>query len=534
MDPCPDPGGASSFADRTLATVTDEGGLIERTRWIVPVVIALALGCAVGEARPEGPARPVGGPPVERVPEAPTVPPAEAERRAAAAMERAARAYEQSELSESLELSREVVTLYAGTAWADSALWLGARSAYGVGRYAEAREWAERYGSRQPATSAAAERARGLAELAADAQAQPAGAGVVVGAVLPRTGSATLVQYGDWVLEGIELAVRESQRKTGRSIRLVVADDGGGHRTAQAVAELERQGAVAIIGPILPQHLHEAIAARSDPRLTIVSPTIPEAPQHPSHVYSVAGGDTHGARELARYAIRTGLRDATILHARGQEHYGRAQAFVSEFEALGGRVRAVVSYESGTTTFATHMRDIRNAVGSASPFGLFVAAPDRDVPQIAPQISFYGLNAAGVQVLGDDAWASVAVRRLVPNRDLEGVVTASHLPAGRADALADPDFVAIFEQAYRRSLTNQLPALGYDAARVVIEALPNRLLTPAAVSRSFELLTGIHGATGTLSVRGGRLVRTPHLAVIRGGQLEAVPVPGTRIGEVGP
>jgi ABC-type branched-subunit amino acid transport system substrate-binding protein len=516
----------------------------ERTKWMVPVGLVLAVGCAVGEARPEGPGTAGDVPAVERPADRPGLPAAEAQRLASAVLERARRAYESADLAEALQLSGEVLATYPGAPAADSALWLAARSAFALGQYGQAREWAERYGRRHPPGSPAAEQARGLVELAADALAQPAAAAPVLGAILPRTGSTVLVQYGDWVLEGIELAMREAERRTGRSMRLVVADDEGGPRTAQAVAELERQGAVAIIGPILSQYLHAAVSARVDPQLMIVSPTIPESPEHWSHVYSVAGGDTHGARELARYAAQGGLLEGTILHARGSEYERRARAFAAEYQARGGRVRAVVSYEVGTTTFAGHMQQILRAVqpaaggrsqpGSGAPsFALFIAAPDRDVPQIAPQISFYGLDAAGVQVLGDDAWASTPVRRLVPNRDLEGVVTASPFPPGRADALADPDFIALFEAAYRRTLTNQLPAQGYDAARMVLEALPNRLSTPGAMARSFELLTAISGATGTLSVRGGRLVRIPHLVVIRNGQLEPAPTPWSRVGEAG-
>jgi ABC-type branched-subunit amino acid transport system substrate-binding protein len=501
--------------------------LIERTKTMAPALLLLALGCSVGEARPEGPAARPDEVPVERPAERPGIPGAEAERLAVASLGEASHAYEMGDAETALRLSREIVSSYPGTTATDGALWLGARSAFGVGRYEEAREWAERYRARQAGGSAEAEQARALAELAADRLSQPTAA-PVIGALVPRTGANVLVQYGDWVLEGIELAIREAERRQGRSIRLVVADDGGGSRTREAVAELERQGAVAIIGPLLPQQLREAAAARADLQLMIVSPTIPEAPQDLRHVYSVAGGgDMHGARELARYAIGRGLGQAAILHARGTEQNRRARAFAEEYEALGGQVRTTVSYESGTTTFAQHMRQILGAFSASRPssFVLFIAAPDRDVPQIAPQVSFYGLDAAGVQVLGDDAWASASVRRVVPHRDLEGVIAASPLPAGSGDAMADPEFVALFEATYRRSLNNQLPALGYDAARVVLEALPRRLLTPAAMARSFELLTAIDGATGRLSVRGGALVRTPHLVVIRGGQLEPAPTP---------
>lgn len=493
--------------------------------WIGSVLLAVALGCTVGEVRPEEPAvpPPPAEVPAERVPADRPAEEVVAEAAAAELLAVAQRAYDAGELDAATELAGRILRDHPSTDAADPAVWLAARAAFGDGRYEDARELAQAYAAGQPAGSERSAAARRLAELASDALAEPATVVPVIGALLPRTGSPVLVQYGDWILEGIQLAIRQAERREGRSIRLVVADDGGGVRTAAAMAELERGGAMAIIGPLMSHSLPAAAGARSTSRLLMVSPTIAETPTHWSNIYSVVGGDTRGAEELARYAAQVGLSDAAVLYARGPEYERLANAFISVFQQLGGRVRATVPYDSGTTTFESHMRRIVDAAAPggqpARAFALFVAAPDRDVPQIAPQISFYGVDAAGAQVLGDAAWASAPVRRLVPGRDLEGVVAASPLPAGRANGVADPDFVALFEQTYRRSLNNALPALGHDAAHLVLQALPNRALTPDATSRRFELLAGIPAATGTLSVRAGRIVRVPHLVVIRNSEL---------------
>jgi ABC-type branched-subunit amino acid transport system substrate-binding protein len=248
-----------------------------------------------------------------------------------------------------------------------------------------------------------------------------------------------------------------------------------------------------------------------------------------------------------------------MLYPRTPEYQRKAQAFAEEFELRGGAIRATVPYDSGTTTFEDHMKAILSAASGAgggiagepvpyvsgadtaaggrtgaAGFALFVAAPERDIRQIAPQLAFYGLDSAGMQVLGDAAWAGSVVRRVVPARDLEGVIAASHFPPDRADAPADPEFIALYEDAYRRSLQNQLPALGYDAANLVLQALPNRLLTPGAVARRFGLLTGIRGATGLLSVRADQVVRAPYLVRIRGGKLEPAPLPTAAGGGPGP
>lgn len=467
-----------------------------------------------------------------------------AESAAGELLTRARLAYEAAEPREALELARRVLSDYPATSAAEGARWVAARAAFALERYAEARDLAEAHAA--AAAGPSAEEARALAELARDALEPPESAPVVLGAVLPRTGPRAMVRYSEWLLQGIQLAVQEAERREGRPIELVVEDDAGGTRTRQAVAELERRGAVAIVGPMLPQQVDDAAAARVNGSLVTVTPTAPEHPRWPQ-VYSVNAPDTRGAQELARYAMEVGLGQAALLYPRQADYERKASAFAVEYEALGGVVRVSVPYDSGTTTFDTHMRRILDAVAPAEsadspaagdtsgsgalpdgvrrPFVLFVAAPERDVRQIAPQVAFYGLDSAGAQVLGDEAWASATVRRVVPAQDLEGVIAASPFPPGRADAVADPAFIERYEQTFRRSLENQLPALGYDAANLALQALPNRSVTPGRLARRFGLLTGIRGASGTFSIRADRIVRTPYLVVIRNGSLATAPQP---------
>ena len=556
-------------------------------------LLVFGLACTVGEAQPERPG-PAAGPAADTA--ALAVDSAVAGEGAAAYLAtdlliEAQLAYEAARLDASLEAAERVLAEHPGSRAVEAARWVGARAAFALGRHERARELAERYAEGQPSGSALAEEARQLVRLAEDAMAEPSPSPAVIGAVLPRSGPQVLVRYADWLLEGIELAVEDVEEQHGRRIELVVVDDQGGARTRAAVEELERRGALAVIGPLLPQQMSAAAGARWDRRLVMVSPTAPRPPAA-SQVYSVRTGDTRGAQQLGQYAADVGFRQAALLYARGGEYERKAQAFAVEYETLGGNVRAMVPYDSGTTTFGPHMNRILGAVaptyrtvsdsvlvdslialglvadrvaadtmaqdtllmlidlirpdttgyavrpeagGGApgpwqgrlrqQPFALFVAGPQQDVPKIAPQVAFYDLDSAGVQVFGDEAWAHADTRRVVPRRDLEGVIAASHFPPDRAAGAADPAFVAAYEARYRRSLDNPLPALGYDAANLVLQALPNRLLTPDALARRFVFLAGIRGATGVFSVRAGQVIRTPYLVVIRGGELETAPFP---------
>lgn len=509
--------------------------------------LVVLLACTVGETPPGTPSPGPGDVPAPGAPGGePGGGDVEESALASELLGRSRLAYEAAQVEEARRLARQVLSDYPGTASAAQARWVAARAAFALGRYSEARELALEFAGGQPSGSSHAAEARSLAELASDALETPA-AVTVVGAVLPRSGPRVLVAYADWLLEGIRLAVAEAERTQNRRIELVIADDGGGARLQEAVREVERQGAVAVVGPLLAEQIGAAAGARTNGRLVLVSPTATETPIS-SESYSLNSSDARGAQELGRYAAEVGLGQAAVLYPRIAEFERKAQAFTVEYEAAGGQVRAFVPYDSGTTTFASHMQQILAAVApvdylagtpfgdtvSASPdsasavqqpFALFVAAPERDVPQIAPQVSFYGLDSAGVQLFGDEAWASATVRRVVPARDLESVIAASRFPPDRAGAPWDPAFVAAYEERYRKSLDNQLPALGYDAANLIMQALPNRLLNPDALAFRFRLLAGIRGATGMLSVRANRVVRAPYLVIIRNGELAPAPYP---------
>ncbi|HEX6941212.1 MAG TPA: ABC transporter substrate-binding protein [Longimicrobiales bacterium] len=340
---------------------------------------------------------------------------------------------------------------------------------------------------------------------------------VLVGVVVPRSGSAYLERYGGLVLEGVELAIQGRDAGAGAPVALEVVDGGGDpERAAAAVQELERRGAVAVIGPVLPAAFEAAVRARTDPGLVLIDPLGSEPVAAPD-AYALNAPDVLGAEALARYAARQGWLRVGMLYPRTGEHRDQARAFAAALEAAGGRIVAEVPYDSGTTTFATHLK----AIEEHAPQAIFVPAPERDVHQIAPQITYYGLAGAGVHVLGGDGWTGESVRREVAARYLDGVVTTTPLPRS-SDAVGWNDFVARYEEAYRRSLGHPFPALGYDAMQLILAALDAGGRRPGDLAAAFREIRGLRGATGVLSVRQGRIVRRPF--PMRYEQGELVPV----------
>jgi branched-chain amino acid transport system substrate-binding protein len=340
----------------------------------------------------------------------------------------------------------------------------------------------------------------------------PVAAAGVIGVLLPQTGAASLSQYGRLVLEGVRLAADEHRAAGGR-VELAILDDAGdASRDAELLGQLEQQGAAAIIGPLLSEGIIRAAANRRDTTLVLVSPTASEDPVA-HNAFSLNTSDTNGPVALAAYARASGWTRVALLHPRTGEYAGHAQSFADAARAAGIRVVTDVAYDSGTTTFAPQVRTLI----AATPEAVYISASERDIRQLAPQLEYYGLTRRPIRILGNEAWTSDEVLRLVDAKHINGVVAST--PLNKASASAGwRDFVALYEKTHRRTLDNPYPALGYDAARLLLHALESGR-RPRDVARGLQSARELRGATGILSVQGGRIVRRPFIVRIQDRQL---------------
>jgi len=448
-------------------------------------------------------------PPGAAAPRLAAVPVTAAEQaRAAERLAEARDAYEAADYATARGIAEEVVNEFPGTTASVPALWIAAQSADRLGDFDAAAAHAERYAGVFPEGSPS--RQQGL-ELAAAARAilesRPTG---FLGAILPQTGSPVLTQYAELVLEGIRVGVDRFNAETGATIDVVVLDDGGNSERASAqIRELEERGVLGIVGPLLAPAIIAAAQARTTPDLAIVSPLEDVTPWRLENVVSLSSVDTRGAEALAEYAVSAGFQRVAVLYPRMREFERQAAAFMEAVRAAGGQVVADVPYDSGTTTFAQPLLQVR----AATPAAVFVPAPVRDIRQMAPQFEYYGLSGSGLQILGGEEWATEELLRVIEPQHVEGVIAATPFVTG-SDAIAWNEFVGWYENMHRRSLANAVPALGYDATRLLLTAIAGDP-SPANVASRLRGIGGIRGATGVLTVRDGQVERRPFLVRIR-------------------
>lgn len=343
----------------------------------------------------------------------------------------------------------------------------------------------------------------------------PAAGPVRVAVILPRSGPPYLQQYADLLLEGIRIAARHGRG----NVELIVLDDEGlAERASALIAAAADSGAVAVIGPLLSAGVEFAASGRTE-ELVVVSPTAADVPPFADGVYTLNAVDLRGPRALAEYARSGGLSNAAVIYPSDAALSRQAWAFARAFQELGGRVATMVPYDSGTTTFGTHIRRVLDSRADV----VYLPLSPQDVEVVAPQLAYYGLrDSSEVVVMGNESWTDESVLRVVETQFTDSVIAATARPRGMGETGWD-DFVLEYEETHRRALDNPFPALGHDAMMLVLNALDRGVNTPTRVAERFATTRAFLGATGVISVEDGMITRAPFIHLIVGGQVQLAP-----------
>jgi branched-chain amino acid transport system substrate-binding protein len=332
-----------------------------------------------------------------------------------------------------------------------------------------------------------------------DGDIQPLTGPVKVGAILSLTGRFAAV--GESLRDGIQLAVieRNATAGPGEQVELIIRDDRSEpETTVELIAELESSGVAAVIGPIRSGALLDAAGSRASAALTVVSPTAALDSATGPHAFSLwersrrsrAIGEALGQwlpERLGLYRLAALYPDSES----GREGY---LAFESAALASGASIEAAVSYQPDSTTFQI---PIETAAESDPEAVLVLADEPGTVLQIGPQLSYFGLRSR--VIAGGETWSDPAVlRRLDPAFSDYRVVAA--FQDRSAPETAWTRYVSAFESEYRRPVPdNLLPALAYDATRVVLTGITRDALgRPGAVSRAILDAGYLDGATGRI------------------------------------
>ena len=320
-----------------------------------------------------------------------------------------------------------------------------------------------------------------------------------IAAVFPLSGK--LAPFGSEVLNGIQLALeRTKDNPEAPSIGLIVKDTES-DRTAflEELSEvLADDRPIAVIGPLLSKNLPvmAELAERAHVPMITPSATMPNLRRLGNYVFSTSLTYGHQAKRIAEYGLRDQkYRRVAILHP--DTPYGRelTRLFIQEVRQHDGEIISVEAYKEGDTDFRAPILRIKAedlkkygvevpleedpAKVPAKPAGkkvkrvlyspgfdaIFVPGRSQEAGLIAAQLIFHDMI---VPILGTNGWNAPEFAR-VADRTIDGSVFVDGFFVDSPNPLVQ-DFVERYRRRYQ-SVPSLFAAQGYDAARVVLEAI---------------------------------------------------------------
>jgi len=330
----------------------------------------------------------------------------------------------------------------------------------------------------------------------------PAGETIKLGEYMPLTGD--IADFGQTDKNGIALALREINEAggvLGKKLEVVVEDDGSKPNQVPALVKklISSDQVWAILGEVTSSASLEGAPLCQANKVPMITPaaTNPNVTKKGDYIFRVCYTDTFQGEVCAKFASQNLklARAAILKDIRAAYSIGLADSFKTHFQQLGGKIIAEESYSTNDTDFGAQLITIK----SANPQVLFIPGYYNDVGLIIRKAKELGLKC---EFLGGDGWDGPQLVE-VGGKAVEGGYFSNHY------SVDDPNpevqkFVSAYEKEYGKK-PGAMAALGYDAARVVADAIKRAgKLDKAAIRDALAQTKDFPGITGSITLDANR------------------------------
>jgi len=336
---------------------------------------------------------------------------------------------------------------------------------------------------------------------AAAGLAAPAGAQdtVKIGEYASLTGKEAA--FGRSSHEGTVMAVDEANAAggvLGQQIELITEDDQSkpGEESTAVKKLIARDKVVGVLGEVASSRSLEAAPICQAYRKPMISPssTNPKVTQIGNYIFRVCFIDPFQGTVMAKFARDTLKlhRVAMLTSVSSAYSVGLAKYFKERFVADGGEVVIEQKFTEGSKDFAAQL----TAIKAANVEGIFVPAYYTEAALIARQARELEMT---MPLFGGDGWEAPELIT-IGGKAVEGCYYSTHY-SPQVDSPVVKSFVARFGARYHGEVPDAMAALGYDSARVMIDAIRRAHSTDGAAIRDAIAATkNYEGVTGTTTI----------------------------------
>jgi len=310
--------------------------------------------------------------------------------------------------------------------------------------------------------------------------------------------SGVTYDFGQSARNGVLMAAEEINRAggiNGRKLDIVIEDDQGKPAIAAAgISKLLQGGKViAVIAGGTSNNSRAAAPEAQVAKIPLVAPssTDPQVTQIGDYIFRTCFIDAFQGEVMARFAANTlkAKKAGILLDFNSSYSRGLSDFFELSFTRLGGQVVSKQSYTTGDRDYRGQLNTLR----TAAPDVIFIPGYYEDVALMAKQARQLGIAQP---LLGADGWDAPELWDRGGD-SLNGSYISSHYSAEDQSSLVQ-SFVKEYKQNYGNLQPDAHAALGYDAMRVVADAIQRagttdgqKLREALAQTASFPGVTGV-------------------------------------------
>jgi branched-chain amino acid transport system substrate-binding protein len=321
---------------------------------------------------------------------------------------------------------------------------------------------------------------------------------ILIGEVGSLTGSEAT--FGISTRNAIELAIREVNAAggvKGKKIEIRVYDNQSKPEEAANAANrlINQDNVLLILGEVASTN-SIAMATKAQPaKVPMISnaSTNPKVTQIGDYIFRVCFIDPFQGYVMAKFAHdNLKLTKLAVLRDLGSDYsQGLADVFERKFTEMGGKIVAGETYTKGSTDFRSQL----TAIKRASPEAIYIPGYYNDIGLIARQARELGITA---KLMGGDGWDSEKLFEL-GGAAVEGSYFSNHYSPDDPNPKIQK-FIADYKAAYG-SVPDALAALGYDAAKVAVDAIQRApSFDRAAIRDAIAATRNFPGVTGSITL----------------------------------
>jgi branched-chain amino acid transport system substrate-binding protein len=300
-------------------------------------------------------------------------------------------------------------------------------------------------------------------------------------------------------IEGILHDTRYEMDITAQVAHQFVEEDG-----VSAVVGFTDSDSVLASGPILQEAGIPFITAGA------TSPLLPE--QIGDLFFMACFGDNVQAAAAAEYAYTNFGPTAYLLTDEGVEYTTLLAAyFKARFEELGGTIVLEDTYADDATDFSAQITKIRAL--AEQPDFYFISAMPYNVGPVVLQFRQAGLDGP---IVGGDGYDTPDIVSVAGDSANNVFFTTHALMDSELSTEGIQAFITAYTDAYGHAPENAFAALGYDAMKLLADAIERAGSTDAAaIQQALEATTDFPGITGTITFANGDHIPQKGVTIIQ-------------------